>query len=406
VSTDTGAALAGPLAGVRALDFGLAVAGPWGGELLAQLGAEVIKIDPPRQNMWLSTNMAMKVNRSKRHLSLDVKKPEGLKVAYDLIRQADIVLMNMRPQAAKKLGLDYESVEKVNPSVVYCRTRGFDDSRAHLPGNDQTGNAVGGTEWEDGGMAHGGRPYWSVASGGDLGNGYLSAIAMVQALYHRDRTGQGQQVDTSILNAALFSSAQVYTDPGGKRFERPTVDSDLLGLSALYRLYECGEGWLCLAVFTPGEWDALVAALPSLAGDARFATPSSRRSNDAALVAILSSQFVSDSAEGWFKRLDEAGVPCEVSSIDFSEGFLDDPEMLRLGWAVSRPGQRIHGRMEMFGRVIGFSDTQAEIGGPPAVPGQHSREILSEFGYSDQDIDALCALDAVFEDLQEDGAHA
>ena len=389
LSTDTGATLAGPLAGVRALDFGLAVAGPWGGELLGQLGADVIKIDPPRQNMWLSTNMAMKVNRSKRHLSLDVKKPEGLKVAYDLISQADIVLMNMRPQAAKKLGLDYESIERVNPSVIYCRTRGFDDSRAHLPGNDQTGNAVGGTEWEDGGMAKGGRPYWSVASGGDLGNGYLSAIAMVQALYHRDRTGQGQQVDTSILNAALFGTAQVYTTPDGTRFERPTVDSELLGLSALYRLYRCGEGWLCLAVFTPAEWEALVRAFPVLEGDARFATPQARRVNDAALALVLSEQLMSDSAEGCFKRLDEAGVPCEVSSIEFSEGFLDDPEMLRLGWAVSRPGQRIHGRMEMFGRVVGFSDTEAEIGGPPPVPGQHSREILNQFGYSDEDIDTL-----------------
>ncbi len=145
--------LRGPLAGVLALDFGLAVAGPWGGELLAQLGAQVIKIDPPRQNMWLSTNMAMKVNRSKRHLSLDVKQPEGMAVAHDLVRRADVVLMNMRPQAARKLGLDYESLKQVNPGLVYCRTRGFDDSRAHLPGNDQTGNAVGGTEWEDGGVA-------------------------------------------------------------------------------------------------------------------------------------------------------------------------------------------------------------------------------------------------------------
>jgi crotonobetainyl-CoA:carnitine CoA-transferase CaiB-like acyl-CoA transferase len=389
-------AMAGPLAGVVALDFGLAVAGPWGGELLAQLGADVIKVDPPRQNMWLSTNMAMKVNRSKRHLSLDVKKPDGLKVAYDLVRQADVVLMNMRPQAARKLGLDYESLQQVNPSLVYCRTRGFDDSRAHLPGNDQTGNAVGGTEWEDGGVARGGRPYWSAGSGGDLGNGYLSAIGMVQALYHRDRTGEGQEVDTSILNAALFSTGSVFTDRDGRRFERPTVDPDLLGLSALYRLYECREGWLCLGVFGTAQWDALVQVIPVLRADARFATAELRRANDEALSAILAGRFRSDSAEGWFKLLDEVGVPCEVSSIEFSEGFLDDPEMIRLGWAVSRTGQRVHGRMEMFGRVIDFSDTRAEIGGPPAVPGQHSREILHQFGYTDGQIDGLVSAEAVF----------
>jgi crotonobetainyl-CoA:carnitine CoA-transferase CaiB-like acyl-CoA transferase len=397
ITTDSGSVLAGPLAGIRVLDFGLAVAGPWGGELLAQLGAEVIKIDPPKQNMWLSTNMAMKVNRSKRHVSLDVKSVEGLDVAYDLVRQSDVVLMNIRPQAAAKLRLDYDSLRAVNPKLVYCRTAGFDRSRAHLPGNDQTGNALGGTEWEDGGMAHGGRPYFSGASGGDLGNGYLSAIGIVQALYHRDRTGVGQEVHTNIVNASMFSSARVYTTPDGQRFERPTVDAELLGLGALYRLYECRDGWLCVAVFGESQWAALVTALPVLANDERFASPQQRAANDGALATVLEGQFRCDTAAHWFAALERAGVACEISSNEFSQRVLDDPELRERELIVSREGHLVHGRMEMFGRLIDFSDTRAEIGGPPAVPGQHSREVLQQFGYSDARIDQLCAASVLFE---------
>src|SRR5207253_3690501 len=103
-----GRSLSAPLAGVRALDFGLAVAGPWGGELLSQLGADVVKIDPERQKFWLGNPMAMGVNRSKRHILLDMKNPDGEAAVHELVKKADIVLMNLRPQAAKKLGLDYE----------------------------------------------------------------------------------------------------------------------------------------------------------------------------------------------------------------------------------------------------------------------------------------------------------
>jgi crotonobetainyl-CoA:carnitine CoA-transferase CaiB-like acyl-CoA transferase len=388
----------GPLAGIRVLDFGLAMAGPWGGEMLAHLGADVVKIDPEKQNTWLASNMSMAVNRSKRHLQLDVKSQEGLAVAHELVRQSDIVLMNMRIQAAEKLQLDYGSLSRVNPSLIYCHTAGFDDSRARLPGTDQTGNAVGGTEWEDGGCAGGGRPYWSFGTGGDLGNGFLSAIAMVQALYHRDRTGQGQKVDTSILNAALFATAHCYTNPAGDRFDRPMADPELLGLSALYRLYQCAQGWLCLAAIDEEAWDALVEALPFLRGDPRFATVSDRIANDDTLTAVLQERFQTDSAVDWFKLLDDAGVPCEVSSVEFLEGLFDDPDLVGRELIVTRDGHHVHGRTEMFGRLIEFSDTQAPVGGPPAVAGQHSREVLREFGFTDEAIDELCKNKVVYDE--------
>jgi crotonobetainyl-CoA:carnitine CoA-transferase CaiB-like acyl-CoA transferase len=305
--------------------------------------------------------------------------------------------MNIRVQAAKKLRLDYDSLRAVNPSLIYCHTAGFDDSRATLPGNDQTGNAVGGTEWEDGGCANGGRPYWSFGTGGDLGNGFLSAIAMVQALHHRDRTGEGQKVDTSILNAALFATARCYTTPDGGRFDRATPDPDLLGVSALYRLYPCREGWLCIAVFGDDRWDALIRVFPDLGMDSRFETHTSRRANDAALQAFLQAKFEGDAATGWFKVLDEAGVPCEVSSVEYLEGLYDDPDLVEREFMVTRDGHPVHGRMDMFGRLVTFSDTVPAVGGPPAVAGQHSREVLREFGFVDSEIDRLREVKAVYE---------
>ena len=393
-----GQPLSAPLAGVRALDFGLAVAGPWGGELLSQLGADVIKIDPERQKFWLGNPMAMGVNRSKRHVLLDMKNPDGAKAVHELVKKSDIVLMNLRPQAAKKLGLDYESLRQINPRIIVCLQRGNDLSRAHLPSNDQQGNALAGTEWEEGGVARGGKPYFSGGTGGDLGNGALSAIAMVQALYHRDRTGEGQEIDSSIVYAGLFANSRIYSDPQGTRYDRPTVDADLYGMTALYRLYECREGWLCVAALSDDHWQKLTAVMPALAADARFASAASRAQHDKDLVAELEQQFLSDSADAWFARLDAAGVPCEVSRAVSPDDVFSNEDYVRRGLVATFEGHPQHGTVEMFGKLIDFSDTPAVTNGPPPVAGQHSREILKEvIGYTDAQVDALVESGAILE---------
>jgi len=393
-----GVQLKGPLAGVTVLDLGVAVAGPWCGELLAQLGATLIKVDPPRQNFWLATKMAKAVNRSKRHLALDIKAPGGAETIAELVKRSDVFITNMRTQAASKLGLDYESLAKLNPGLVYCHTAGFDDSRARLAGNDQVSNSVAGTCFEDGGMANGGKPYFHSGSGGDLGNGSLGAIAIVQALYHRDKTGVGQELDTNIVNAGLFACARVYSGADGTRYDHPSLDPELLGLSARYGVYECsGESWLCLAALRDADWDALTTVIPKLAADDRFATADARKENDPALRNLLEGEFASDHATNWFARLDAAGVPCEISAIDFGQHVFDDAEMIERELVVTRDGQLRHGRVEMFGRLLNFSDTVPDILGPPAEPGQHSREILREFGFDDDSIDKLVADSAVIE---------
>jgi crotonobetainyl-CoA:carnitine CoA-transferase CaiB-like acyl-CoA transferase len=370
--------------------FGLAVAGPWASQLLADLGAEVVKVDPPRQAGWLATNMAISVNRSKRSVCIDMKSPGGSDVAYDLIRWADVVIFNMRPQAAAKLGLDYESVSEVNPSVIYCHTRGFDDSpRSLLPGNDQTANALAGTLWEDGGCADRGRPWFGSTSNGDLGNGFLAAIAIVQALYDRRRTGKGQRVDSSIVNAGLFNNSRVMTTPEGVTFERSHLDADQTGLSALYRIYRCADEWLCLAVVTEDHWRRLAASLPVLAGDSRFASAGDRQKHDAELAAVLSSAFAGRDAATWFEVLDSAGIPCEISDLTFSQRLFDDAELLEREWVVHLQGDHPVGRIDMIGIGIDFSDTPSHVVGPPSRMWRDTRAVLDDLGYDDARIDTL-----------------
>jgi crotonobetainyl-CoA:carnitine CoA-transferase CaiB-like acyl-CoA transferase len=376
-----------PLKGVRILDFGRAVAGPFTSQVLADLGADVITISSPDYADWSINHLGMGVNKSKRHIVLDISNPEARPVLEDLLRSADMLTHNLRPGVAERLGIEYERVRALNPRIIYLHTRAFEDGpRSDLGGHDQAGNALGGGLFEDGGMWNGGRAFFSIGSGGDIGNAYLGAIACLQALYDRDRTGKGQQVDTSILNASLLNSSRVYSTPEGTLFDREKLDAAQTGFSALYRLYECAEDWLCLAVLADRHWAALISAVPEAAG---------LRDDDKALASLLEGMFKQRTAAEWFAVLDAAGVPCEVSSRTYPQRVFDDQELIERGWVVHLSGHPNVGDIDMAGIGIDFSATPSRAGGPPPMPGQHSREILRELGYSDDRIEELVAAKAI-----------
>ena len=203
---------------------------------------------------------------------------------------------------------------------------------------------------------------------------------MIQALYHRERTGEGQRVDTSIIYAHLLNVSSASLGIDGTPGARPHLDAMALGLSPRYRLYETADGWLCIAAITDGHWQALCSTL-------RVAEPAPVLSTDD--VAAIEAAFRTRSATDWFDALDTVGVPCEVSSDTFALGAFDDPELIERGW-VSATRHPVVGRIDMAGLGFDFSETPGCVQGPPVFVGQESREILREVGYSDEEIDALC----------------
>jgi crotonobetainyl-CoA:carnitine CoA-transferase CaiB-like acyl-CoA transferase len=393
-----GRSISSPLEGITVLDLGLAVAGPFGTQVLAELGARVIKVSTMHDKFWFSNHIAMCCNRDKESITLNLKDPEAMSVLHRLVEKADVVQHNMRYDAAERLGVDYESLRQINPKLVYCHTLGHEQGpRQEHPGNDQTGAALAGTTWLDGGLDNDGRPIWSATSLGDTGNGFLSALGIIQALYDRDRTGEGQFVRTSILYAHMLNSSMAWISPDGQHAaDRQKLDAEQYGWSALYRLYRTADGWLCLAALNEPAWQALCGAIgrADLAADPRFAGAQARSANDAALVAELTGVFSARPASEWFALLDTAGVPCEVSDPDYVLRLFADPEAERRQLVASFP-HRVVGQMKMGGLYFDLSDTPGVIQGPPVWPGQNSRAILAELGYTADEVGKLIESGAV-----------
>jgi crotonobetainyl-CoA:carnitine CoA-transferase CaiB-like acyl-CoA transferase len=375
---------AGPLDGITVLDLGFAVAGPFGTQVLADLGANVIKINTWRDPWWHASHIAYGANRNKRSVGIDLKTPEGLAVFHRLVERADVVHSNMRRDALRRLHCDESSLREVNPDIVYCHTRGFDRGpRSDSPGNDQTGCSLAGVTYEDGGVRDGGQPFWSLTSLGDTGNGFLSAIGVIQALYHRKLTGEAQTVDTSILNAGLLLASMAAVKADGSSLPRPQLDAMQLGLGAAYRLYETADGWLCVAAVRDEQRNALAATVGQ------------------PLDHDLEPWFRTRTATEAFELLDSAGVPCEISDPDFALHVFDDPEMRAHDLVVQHQHPKL-GWFDNYGTTIGFSATPTSVWAPPPLCGQHTRQILHEYGFDDSDIDKLVEAKAIFEELWVD----
>jgi crotonobetainyl-CoA:carnitine CoA-transferase CaiB-like acyl-CoA transferase len=373
-----------PLAGVRVLDFGQYLAGPFGPMILGDLGADVVKIEPPRGDaMRMTPKPFAGCQRGKRSLALDLKDARGLEVAMRLVAGADVVHHNMTRGVATRLGIDYEACRAVRPDVIYCNTYayGLPDPFGGFGGLDPLYQASAGIEHEAGPVSAGNPPLYVRFGMCDTSNAMLSAVGVLLALVLRQRTGEGQELWTSLHDGGMVFTSDVWLDRNGQPWPgRPELDGGQQGLAPGYRIYRCQDGaWLAVAAVRDKTWAALVAA------------------TGASESGALEAAFASRPALAWSRELDAAGVPNELV-VDTFEGrtVLHDDDNVRLGLVASYEHPEF-GPMRQFGALWSFSDTPVRIGGPPPVVGQHSRDVLHEAGLPDGDIDQLIAAGVVVE---------
>jgi crotonobetainyl-CoA:carnitine CoA-transferase CaiB-like acyl-CoA transferase len=381
------------LEGVRLIDFGQYLAGPFGPMVIGDLGADVIKVEPVTgDGMRMANQPFFGCQRGKRSIALDLKNEQGLAIALQLVERADIVHHNMTAGVAVRLGIGYDDCKRVNPDVVYCNTwaYGLEGPLARFGGLDPLYQASAGLEYEQGPVREGNPPNYLRFGMTDTANAMLSVVGCLAALYHQRVSGEGQELWTSLLDGgSIFASDAVLVD--GEAVPRPRLDKSQSGLGALYRLYETQEDWIQIAAIEDTHWEALCGAVgaPELASDPRFASPDARAENRRQLESLLEPRFATRTAIQWTHALDAAGVPNEIA-IDAKAGerILFDGDNERLG-LVAEYEHPLLGRMRQYGSFIDFSETPGRINGPPPLVGQHTVEILEWLGVSSSDMDEL-----------------
>jgi crotonobetainyl-CoA:carnitine CoA-transferase CaiB-like acyl-CoA transferase len=388
-----------PLEGIKVVEVSVAMAGPFCGMLLADYGADVVKVErvgsgddsrlwPPHFHNKMSYYFAA-ANRGKRDLAVDLKNPEGMDIVRRLIANADVLIDNYRVGALDRLGLGYDAMSELNPRLVYCSISGFgrDGPRREDRANDLFMQAYSGgmsiTGEKDGPPAKMGI---SIA---DTGAGLFAAVGVLMALESRHRTGRGQYVNTSLLEGqlAMLSYHLTYYFATGRPPLRQGSGSQL---GVPYQAFPTADDWLVVAIFNARMWRDLCEALGRLqwVEDSRFATSELRQANRELLVALLSDLFRTMPAKHWEGLLHKAGVPCtQVNRID---QIVEEPQVRENGMIVDFDVPQV-GPIRMAGLPLKFSETPGRLTLPPPRLGEHSREILQELGFGEPDIGRLVA---------------
>ncbi|WP_068875403.1 CoA transferase [Phenylobacterium sp. CCH9-H3] len=377
----------GPLAGVRVLNLGTVIAGAYAGTILAQLGADVIKIEPREADMFRSDgSQFLAYNRGTRGLGLDLKRPEGRDLLLDLVRGADVVIDNYRLGVRGRLGIDYAALKAVNPRIVSCSINAYGETgaRAALPGFDPLLQAEGGMMAAQGGD---GDPILHTIAVNDIATAATVASAVVAALNARERTGEGQEVLTSLMaQSLLFQSGELVTYDG-----RPPNDLggvDCLGVSALHRYYACTDGWIGLVAETADAAQAVGRVLGVEIGEAPLAEP-----RDGALaerIAAALAEWIRAEALAALRSAGVAAAPVLRGGEALDDDFLAQNGFVE-GWAHPRLGPMVTAK-----GYAEFSRTPGGFRRPTPDLGQHSAEVLADYGIAPDRIAALMAAGAVF----------
>ncbi|KVK74171.1 CoA-transferase [Burkholderia ubonensis] len=405
----------GALSHIRVLDLTRVLAGPWCAQTLADFGADVIKVERPgagddtrhwgppylKDANGADTAEAayyLAANRNKRSVTVDIATPEGQQIVRELAAQSDVVLENYKVGQLKKYGLDYDSLRAVKPDLVYCSVTGFGQTGpyAHRAGYDFIIQGIGGfmsiTGERDG--EPGGGPQKAGVAISDLATGLYSTIAVLAALAHRDRTGEGQYIDMALLDVQVALLANMNTNflASGKP---PVRWGNAHPNIVPYQTFQTRDGWIIVAVGNDGQFRKFVEAggRAELADDERFATNPARVRHRETLVPILADMVKTLDKDAWIAALEAAGVPC--GPINDLEEVFDDEQVVARGMQVELP-HPCGANVKLVRNPIRMSATPPDARSAPPLLGAHTDAVLRELlGYDDERIAALKAKQAI-----------
>ncbi len=394
----------GPLSGLVVVELTNVMAGPVGGLLLADMGAEVVKVErlpggddtrraiPPEIQGESATFMI--VNRNKRGIAVDLKHPDGLQVVRRLIDKADVVIENFRPGTMEKLGLGYDVLRASNPALIYCKITGFglNGPYAKRAGYDLIAQGMSGIMSLTGEGP--GRPPVKVGVPiGDVTAGILASTGVLAAYIERLRTGEGQYVDTSLYEASLVHTYwQVAMAFATGESAGPMGSAH--PVAAPYQAIPTQDGWINIGAVSQATWVGMtrVLQLEHLLEDERFASNRERMANRDLLIAIISEAMRSNTTDYWVEKFEQSGVP--AGPVRKIKDMLEDPQTLARDMVIE-VDHPVAGPVQALGLPIKFSHGNGVTRRGAPQYGEHTAEVLQELGYSSDDIAALAASQAV-----------
>ena len=382
----------GPLSGVKVLDLTTVVMGPFATQLLSELGADVIKVEPhdgdnmrhpaPMKNPGMGY-IFLNLNRGKRGIVLDLKKPEGHEALMRLIPQADVLIYNVRPQAMARLGLSYEALRKVNPKIIYVGAYGYSQrgpyaAKAAYDDLIQGISGIPSLVKKAGAAA----PAYAPVNLADRVTGLHAVYAVTAALFHRERTGEGQSVEVPMFESLAHFVLGDHS--AGETFDPPSGDTGYARLLAR-KPYQTSDGYLCILVYNDKQWKSFADSIgqPDLMQDPRFATQANRARHISEIYGWLAKVIVTRTTAEWMALMEKADIP--VAPVNDIADLVEDPHLAATGF-FSIEEHPSEGGLRTMRTPTSWSASPPGAQRPAPRLGEHSAEVLKEAGFSDAEI--------------------